>query len=83
MAAAVLTAGCAGTPRTVERVVTRVCPATPPSLVCDGWRPDYRPVNVHELQSLFLERGQGLLCRDTLLTLWEQTREDCAEQKEE
>ena len=70
-------AGCARTPRTVERVETLICPATPPSLVCPGWRPAYRPSGVHELQVLYLERGQGLSCRDTLIALWESTRASC------
>ena len=73
---AILT-GCASTPRTVERVSTVICPAAPPALVCAGWRPDYRPVGVAEIQALYLERGGGLHCRDTLIDLWEQTWQDC------
>ena len=61
-------------------MTTLVCPATPPSLVCEGWRPDYRPVNVGELQALFLERGEHLRCRDTLIALWQDTRKDCEAQ---
>ena len=71
-------AGCGSAPRTVERVTTVTCPATPPVLVCPGWRPDYRPVNVHELQSLFLERGDGLRCRDVKLELWAELHAGCA-----
>ena len=76
----IILSGCAGQPRTVERLTTLVCPATEPALVCDGWRPDYRPVNVHELQELFLERGEGLDCRDTLLALWSQLRAECLDE---
>ena len=59
-------------------MTTLTCPAVPPALTCAGWRPDYRPSGVHELQSLFLERGEAIRCRDAALELWETLHAECA-----
>ena len=73
----VILTGCSGQPRITERVIRETCPATPPALVCPGYRPDYYPTQVLDAMHLIEEQRVVIECLRERDTLWETLHQSC------